>query len=232
MVVHPVPGATLVDLVEKARRDQMQRWGIHLVWWVCILVGFTVVGGHGTFVSIASVVLRVVAFLALGFAVFEFLVRPKPVPVAGVVQPGFFSFKMVATKTPAPGRIRIVPCSGRLTFREGSTWVPSAQSQRRGLGTTKWLREDIAELRVERVRNLTPLGYLHLRPTGSAEITFRIFQPKRLRPLRGGVRVVCPAALWSAGRLHDCRSVGRFQLIVSLRSTSRRGQLKWSWKPN
>ncbi len=184
MVVHPVPGATLVDLVEKARRDQMQRWGIHLVWWVCILVGFTVVGGHGTFVSIASVVLRVVAFLALGFAVFEFLVRPKPVPVAGVVQPGFFSFKMVATKTPAPGRIRIVPCSGRLTFAPTDSLGYQAHSRNDVvLELLSGFVKTSLNFASNVVRNLTPLGYLHLRPTGSAEITFRIFQPKRLRPL-------------------------------------------------
>jgi hypothetical protein len=183
MVVHPVPRAPLVDVVEKARRGQMKKWGLYLASCICALSGFALVGGHGKLGSLGSNALGVAAFLAVGFGVFEFLVRPKPVPVADGVFTGFFTFKMLATKFP-DGRIRIVPFSGRLIFvHEGLTWVPSAKSRRCGLGTVEWRRADIVELRVEQVRNLTPLGYLHLRSAGSAEVVFRVFQSKRLRPI-------------------------------------------------
>jgi hypothetical protein len=176
----PAGSARVVDLAESARRDSIKAAWSRVVFWAGILWARTRLAGGATLTNGVAMALLYVCLFGFVLAFGEFLVRPKRLDLGGVAQTGFVA--LLPVQTPSPGRV--VSFGGRMTFaRDGITWVPGAQARRSNLATRHWPREDIADLRVERVRNLTPLGYLHLHPTGSAEIVFRVFQPKRLRAI-------------------------------------------------
>jgi hypothetical protein len=83
--------------------------------------------------------------------------------------------------------------TGRPAARDAHvTWIPGSQARAFGYALMHWAREDVDELRVERVQNLTPLGYLHVRATDSSEAVFRVFQPKRLRSLTAAFMPLVP----------------------------------------
>ena len=46
-----------------------------------------------------------------------------------------------------------------------------------------WSIDTINALRVERVRNPTPLGYVQLLERNGDQVAFRVFQPRRIRAL-------------------------------------------------
>jgi hypothetical protein len=145
--------------------------------------------GSATLGHAVAILLTCAATFGLVLGVIALLVRPKRVAVGGVVHTGFVALLPVVRQE------RVVSFVGRLTFdREGVTWFPGKQARKVGYTTMHWSRADIEELRVERVRNLTPLGYLHVRQTGSTEAAFRVFQPKRLRSLTAAFTPLLPGA--------------------------------------
>jgi hypothetical protein len=79
------------------------------------------------------------------------------------------------------GSAPTVSFAGRLTLGdEGVTWVPSGLVRRQGLAARRWPGNELDSSYVEWMRNLTPLGYLHVRVRGGSEAVFRVFQPNRL----------------------------------------------------
>ncbi len=179
----------MADLAETTRRASIKAAWSRVVFSACILWARTRLGGGATPDTVLATILLFVALFGFVLALGEFLVRPRRVDVAGVPRTGFFALLPVPTTATA----QVVSYAGRLIFaREGVTWSPGAQGRRHGLATTHWPRDHIAELRVERVRNLTPLGYLHVCPVASSEIVFRVFQPKRLRALTAAFEPLSP----------------------------------------
>ena len=175
LFVDPSEPRDVVDLSERARRASIQR-----AWrWVAVVCGIAFSYGQLDSASeVLSALMIGTATFCLVLALIEFLVRPKRVDVAGVTRTGFFALLPLVS----PGRA--VSVAGRLIFgSDGVTWMPGGQARAFGSEVTHWTRRDIDELRVQRVQNLTPLGYLHVSATDSSEAVFRVFQPKSLRRL-------------------------------------------------
>ncbi|MBW4061298.1 hypothetical protein HJC99_01860 [Candidatus Saccharibacteria bacterium] len=172
---------TWVEWTERNRRSAIARWYIILalfgasLWLRATANG----GGEGSLLADAAVAVLVVAAL---FSLFFLLMRPKTITIDGITSVGYLALLPVGGAKAAGFETNFANNDntmwGRLVFAPNELiWIPAKSYSTQQL---RWSRVSVKSLALQKMKNLTPLGYLRLETVDGSVSDMRVFNLKQI----------------------------------------------------